>query len=1247
MKNLYLLLGITKEATSQDIKKAYRKIALDNHPDRGGDVEKMALVNEAYEILSDSKKREKFDADWEIFQASDVDYEADFTPKGFLKAGNLLSYSHVYKEQHKSLVIKYALTPMQEKKHGECESFKSGLYHIEEQGGGRALYDDIFTFIQAKEATLSEEIVWIAKDRITIAIAIKLFKDFLSGNYFGNALKDMKRYLTSEIAKLKVSDPHAAELSLYEAIDEIVSMTHQASLDPNSLLLSLGKISDFAKNAANVLLPGIIPLFSDKFFRNLYKNALHLYWDTNHDLLDKNHLEWFDGLQETKELLQALRKRLSTGDSNENVSKYIQYITLLYTLEKDIHKSDNIEQTAENCRHSAFHLMDWMPVFIGRSSKEILVNLFLQIGLTFQQASVIEDKAAFKQADEQLALKMYLTAIGIGHHSTPDIENYANAQVIKYISAFQFEDLTLNEVIPALKKRALIIADVFPFFENAQSNVAFLKKENRSLHLMRYLLQVMTNRYEYNKNHSDGIPLEHSAIAILYSAYEACLKNWFQENYDPAVEKKFRLDLMDELLFANNWTFLDVEERLNSPWIMVGRDDKGWIKPTRSLPYKDESEGGFVTYRSINGAEVNAKTGEINFLMTPWTQGRSAYEKVFTLFDLQEMLEKNIGGAFFSLDPVDANMEYHPFNVMRFAPSQLCDSELLNTMLLTDYILKFLTTNQEVNGEYPFEQRPVTSMIQHLPEYLRKIIDDFNAAQHTGALHRFWIEAEEIDINISDPDNTANKEDITTIGLGHLRMVVKKHRIERDIHGELKDVGNEDEGWPIYVLTPEQVQELTQGERVINGHAMIYVYKKAQLFYWENHAILHTHIPTDYRETLIRLFLQPRDDTGKIEQTAKNSALIYRSTKAMASQSGISHRYSPEFIFAHEFTTHYDEFAQYLPEFGRLKELSKMSALIRILGGIRQHNKEELDALHYLTNTADKHTPPKTDTFKRYHQVYQESRDHIISDIQNIRAQISNSISDYKVKQIINLKQIQNQINPLVFDANSEEVRKARNHYYECLVKANPLLPSFKIWDAVPSKTEMARTISREKRDSVFKQLVSAFSACLVSAGAINDFMDGNMSKLLSELIVYQTRPIREQIGKNFLHGSSQDIEQAICDNDQKAIERIANEETRHQLMPIRKIKETCESGFAQIHFGKEDKEVDLSGQCFWVPASVRHDVDKDHSIATSRHSFFVYGGVSIQSRININRGGNRALEGNRVGAGAFNRAKAIKATTL
>tara|TARA_Y100000816_G_scaffold244551_1_gene192204 strand:- start:1272 stop:2432 length:1161 start_codon:yes stop_codon:yes gene_type:complete len=58
----YDRLGLTKEATSTDIKKAFRKAALKNHPDRGGDEEKFKTIQEAYEVLGDQDKRELYDS---------------------------------------------------------------------------------------------------------------------------------------------------------------------------------------------------------------------------------------------------------------------------------------------------------------------------------------------------------------------------------------------------------------------------------------------------------------------------------------------------------------------------------------------------------------------------------------------------------------------------------------------------------------------------------------------------------------------------------------------------------------------------------------------------------------------------------------------------------------------------------------------------------------------------------------------------------------------------------------------------------------------------------------------------------------------------------------------------------------------------------------------------------------------------------------------------------------------------------
>ena len=57
----YKVLGVSKTATPEEIKKAYRKLAMDHHPDRGGDSSKFAEINEAYETLKDPARRANYD----------------------------------------------------------------------------------------------------------------------------------------------------------------------------------------------------------------------------------------------------------------------------------------------------------------------------------------------------------------------------------------------------------------------------------------------------------------------------------------------------------------------------------------------------------------------------------------------------------------------------------------------------------------------------------------------------------------------------------------------------------------------------------------------------------------------------------------------------------------------------------------------------------------------------------------------------------------------------------------------------------------------------------------------------------------------------------------------------------------------------------------------------------------------------------------------------------------------------------
>lgn len=62
MKDYYKILGVNRNASEEEIKKAFRKLAHAHHPDKsGGDEAKFKEVSEAYAVLSDKKKREQYD----------------------------------------------------------------------------------------------------------------------------------------------------------------------------------------------------------------------------------------------------------------------------------------------------------------------------------------------------------------------------------------------------------------------------------------------------------------------------------------------------------------------------------------------------------------------------------------------------------------------------------------------------------------------------------------------------------------------------------------------------------------------------------------------------------------------------------------------------------------------------------------------------------------------------------------------------------------------------------------------------------------------------------------------------------------------------------------------------------------------------------------------------------------------------------------------------------------------------------
>lgn len=67
-KDYYKTLGVARNATKEEIKKAYRELAHKYHPDKGGNAEQFKEINEAYHILNDEGKRAQYDQFGQVFE---------------------------------------------------------------------------------------------------------------------------------------------------------------------------------------------------------------------------------------------------------------------------------------------------------------------------------------------------------------------------------------------------------------------------------------------------------------------------------------------------------------------------------------------------------------------------------------------------------------------------------------------------------------------------------------------------------------------------------------------------------------------------------------------------------------------------------------------------------------------------------------------------------------------------------------------------------------------------------------------------------------------------------------------------------------------------------------------------------------------------------------------------------------------------------------------------------------------------
>ena len=88
-EDYYKILGVSKNATDAEIKKAFHKLALVNHPDKGGDKEKFQKISIAYEVLSDPDKKNAYDNPQQFSHPFGTHFSGGFNP-----------FEHMFSQMH-------------------------------------------------------------------------------------------------------------------------------------------------------------------------------------------------------------------------------------------------------------------------------------------------------------------------------------------------------------------------------------------------------------------------------------------------------------------------------------------------------------------------------------------------------------------------------------------------------------------------------------------------------------------------------------------------------------------------------------------------------------------------------------------------------------------------------------------------------------------------------------------------------------------------------------------------------------------------------------------------------------------------------------------------------------------------------------------------------------------------------------------------------------------------------------------
>ena len=324
-------------------------------------------------------------------------------------------------------------------------------------------------------------------------------------------------------------------------------------------------------------------------------------------------------------------------------------------------------------------------------------------------------------------------------------------------------------------ERLIKVSRMFPFWNPPPVSVSeamMLKKITEVLHSEFILGLQVVDEAQSLLNSTD----------LKYQLFENDLRRIFP--LENPIDCRARA--MEELLLSQGWSWNDVVQTMSSRLTL--RDAEGWIVQSAQLgspqPYAEIT--GFVVDTSPEHPSI-----EILVVKADPETGKLG---LFSQEDINAILQLSQSELplYFSLDPPndDYLKRFHPFQQWSYSTEKLKDSEFLNTMFDTDYLMKSFTVGSDVSSIPPFRQRPCKEgLTKNLPPELQEAIRSIHerGGEHSKHTHRFWIKAKEMAYSRKEFGTK------TKYQFGEMKMIGKSHPMDYDIHGKLDDTDGKDD----------------------------------------------------------------------------------------------------------------------------------------------------------------------------------------------------------------------------------------------------------------------------------------------------------------------------------------------------------------------------------------------------------------------------------------------------------------------